>query len=276
MKKMIFTLVALACVTSSYARIITLNKSARVYRQDSRGDLMEVVTFKSGTSLEISDRAMQLRGLGLAHKVREVLNYDSFRSNHRYNTAIDIKRSRGYVDYFIGASSVGRVRNEVPTRPRVTRTYDYGYEYEVCYKRPSTYVREVVDKEKDKKGRRNRIIGGGLAIGGQIFGELTGNRRAGDAISAAGAGILIVGMFQVASASDVFIYDNGVDCRSYYTVDSYEHEFYRVERGRQVRCVTNRYYTTRWNGTSEYFETTCYGSRRSSYVSFDRSSRYWR
>jgi hypothetical protein len=279
MKKLIIAAVALVSVTSAFARIVTLERSAPVFRKDGRNLHQEVATFLGGTRIDISNRVFKQVGLGPVYKVREVRGYRNFSSNHRYNTAIDINRSRGYVDYFIKASDVDGRRFVEPARPsrrdvivdRRTPTIERGYEYEVCYERPKTRVTEVMNEKQDRDGRRNRWVGGGLAIGGQILGEITGNRDAGNLISGVGAGILIVGMVQVASANEVFYVDNGVDCRSYYQPDSRRYTFY--ERG--TRCETTRYYTNRWGNVSEYYETTCFGRRQSSYVSFERNRRYW-
>jgi len=278
MKTLIVTALALLSVSSAFARLVTLESSAPVFRKDGQRYHQEVVTFQRGTRLDISDRIYKEAGLGSVYKVREVLDYRNFASNHRYNTAIDINSSRGYVEYFVKSNDVDSRRYVEPRRdvrrPVVTErrveTYDYGYEYEVCYERPKTRIVQRNSAQRER-GKRN-AIGGGIAIlGGQIFGQITGNEDLGNIISAVGVGFAAVGMVQVASSKEVFYVDNGVDCRSYYQPDQRVYTFY--ERG--TRCQTTRYYTNRWGNVSEYYETTCYGRQQTQYVSFERNRRYW-
>lgn len=217
------------------------------------------------------------RGLNL-YRLKRIKRANSFRSNHRRNTAIEVNNTSDYVDYFISGSDLSRatklrgnnrpirierpIHNDRPIirdRPRGDR-----YGHDVCYENPRSRVVSI-NRAQQERGS-NRVAGG---IFGAIAGQIIGGDL-GDAISLVGAGFAVAGAIDLNQSREV-IFEDSYNCRQYYQVDNYRHNF-RNRNGRN--CTTTRFYTSRWGSTTEYFETTCRGGSR--YMTFQRHRSVWR
>lgn len=276
MRPLLIGLLALVASAQISARTFTarLDNSTPIFEENFRGGAVESVTLKRGTVLTLDDDSFHHPDLGRVFLVLSIHDVRSIRSDYRYNKAREINRSSDYNNYMILARDIGggvhRPRREDVIRRRDTvrtEVVDYGREYEVCYERPKSRIVQINESQRNR-GNRN-VVGGILgAIGGQVLGGVTGNENLGNVVSAIGLGFAAVGAVQIADSKDVFYVDNGVDCRKYYQPDTRVYTFRRQGRS----CRTTRYYSTRWNGTHEYFETNCSGSN---YISFKRSHEIW-
>lgn len=285
LKAIVFILAGLMTLTSVFARQVVLNRDTPVFAEDRYGNVQEKVTFLAGTRVVLYNEYAKVAGLGSAVLVKKIKDVDSIRSDYRYGIAIDINRTSHFDNFYIREADLqGRpVRVERPRRDRpvrvnprrdviVTRpTFDYSREYEVCYETPRRRV-VTMNEEQNRRGNRNVVRGILTGIGGQVFGHVTGNERAGDIISAFGLGFAVFGAAQVASSQEVFHTDYDIDCRSYYRPASYVHNFRRNGQS----CSTTRYYTNRWGQESEYFETVCTGRQTSRFVTFEYSHEIYR
>ncbi len=271
---------------SAMARTMILTNTTPVYEEDRRGDLNEVVTFYEGTQIEVFDEVDYIRGFGDMTLVKRINGVRDMSSRYRRDMAREINRNSDRDYFWINANDIAPLRSR-PVRvnpgPRHDRSrrevildrrngrYDSGTIREVCYETPRQRVVTMNEERRDRGGRN--IVGGIIGtIGGQILGEVTGNDRLGDVVSAIGLGFAAVGAVQVASSQEVFYTDYEIDCRQYYTPDR---RVYTFERNRQT-CSTTRYYSTSWGGTHEYFETVCHGRQTSRFVTFERSREIYR
>jgi len=283
MKPLLIGLLALVASAQISARTFTarLDNSTPVFEENFRGGAVESVTLKRGTVLTLDDDSFHHPDLGRVFLVLSIHDVRSIRSDYRFNKAREINRNSDRNNYMVSARDIdyrrgdggGGVhrprRDQVVTRRDTVRTevIDYGREYEVCYERPKSRIVQINESQR-KRGNRNVVGGVAGAIFGQVLGGVTGNEDLGNVVSAIGLGFAAVGAVQIADSKDVFYVDNGVDCRKYYQPDTRVYTFRRQGRS----CRTTRYYSTRWNGTHEYFETNCSGSN---YISFQRSRDIW-
>ncbi len=195
----------------------------------------------------------------------------SFRECVKYMTSPDAVRycdrqtsswnSRALRECFRDIGKAERRSEVVPTH-HAHVNYDHN-EYMACYEKARRRV-ITIDQKKERRGA-GKVLGGFI---GALVGEIIGGKE-GKIITAVSTGVAIYGAVEVSSARDIVYETDGYDCYSYYTVDTRYHS-YRNRDGR--RCTTRRYYTNRWNGTHEYFETTCSGH---TYVTFERSEEIW-
>lgn len=278
LKKISIITLGLLLSFSAMARNVILNTTAPVYFDNGR-HMIEEGTFFSGTLMKIDDHLIRERGIGHVYRIKRVHNVRDISSKYRRDLAKDI--NQGYGDFYINADDVDFVanrRNPIRVNPidhgRSRRDvildrragYDMGTIREVCYETPRRRV-VTMNEERRERGSRN-VVGGIIAtIGGQVLGNVTGNDRLGDVVSAIGLGFATVGAVQVASSQEVFYTDYEIDCRQYYTPDTRVYSFRRQGQ----RCSTTRYYSSSWGGTHEYFETVCHGRQTSRFVTFERS-----
>jgi hypothetical protein len=194
----------------------------------------------------VSDRALR--------KMRKL-------NRHSYDREYYVSQSIERFSRPIGGGDVYVPPTDVVVRP----TFD---SYNVCYVKAYDRYTALEKKQKIEQGTGQTIIGIGAIVGGLILGQSSdqGAQVVGDILTVGGAFLTAVGMVNIASADDVFIDSR---CRNYYTLDTR-----RVRRftSRGQSCVTRRYYSTSWNRTVEYFETTC-GSYN--YFSFEARREFW-
>jgi uncharacterized protein YcfJ len=294
MKKLFIAVIAIVASMQAFGAMkVRLNSDARVYRDYDR---REFVTLLRNTIVVVDNRSFD----GF-YRLRKVKNIGNIRSDYRYNAALTINRDnrdrRGIVykipSYIINNSLDNRRQDRRNDRRVVTttttrrnggttvtttrRNYDTNVvtttrtrEYEVCYEQPR---KKVVTINESQRQRGNNRVGWGLvgALGGQVLGEITGERDLGNIVSAIGAGFVVAGAIDLSQSKET-IFETQYNCRQYYEVDEYLHEFYRNSQ----RCTTTRYYTYKWGEEREYFETSCIGNGRSnSYMSFQRSQDIW-
>ena len=283
MKSALITLIALVSSVTVMAGTIELTTYAKVY-EDQSGYLEELVTFLPGTRLIVEDRSYrESRGERL-HRVVKVKRPNSFPNSYRVEKAYDINNNSDYVNFFISESNYRRgidLRNDrpvvQPVRPirevrrpapiRETRQTRYDRDsYVRCYERPSRMV-TVVNERKRERG--NNRVGGGLFVGvlGQVIGAATDDRRLGNAISGVGAVVAIAGVIDLSTAKQEVFEGGYNECRRYYTQGRTVND--RRNRG----CTVTRYYSSSWEGTTEYFERKC-GRNQGSYH-FNRREVSW-
>lgn len=268
---------------SAMARTAILNRTATVF-YDNGGHVVEEGTFFAGTTLDLEERTIRIPGVGRVHRINRVHNVRDIKSSYRRDLALDINDNSSFDDFYIKARTVDfvatRDRRERPVRINPPGhnggrrdviiehrdRYDSGTIREVCYETPRRRV-VTMNEERHDRGSRNLVGGILTTIGGQVLGNITGNDRLGDVVSAVGLGFAAVGAVQVASSQEVFYSDYEINCREYYTPDTRVYTFRRQGQ----RCSTTRYYSTSWGGTHEYFETTCHGRQTSRFVTFERS-----
>lgn len=284
MKSTLISLIALVSSVSALAGTIELTTYAKVYEAQS-GRLQELVTYLPGTRLIVEDySSSRSRGQNL-HRVLKVNRPNSFANSYRVNTAYDINNKSDYINFYMSERDVNQAidlsnnRRPVvqPTRPvrpvrpvqpaRPTRPSYDRESYVRCYQRPSQMVTRVNEQRRQRGENR---VGGGLFVGvlGQVVGAATDNRDLGNVISGVGAAVAIAGVIDLSTAKEQVFEGGYYDCQRYYT------------RGRTVNdrrnrgCTVTRYYSSSWEGTTEYFERTC-GRNQGSYH-FNRNEVNWR
>lgn len=267
---------------SAMARMAVLNRTATVF-YDARGHVVEEGTFFSGTRMDVEEHTIRIPGVGRVHRINQIHDVRSIKSSYRRDLALDINDNSYRDDFYIKARTIDFIsRRDRPVRvnPRHDNRggsrrdvildrrerYDSGTIREVCYETPRRRVVTMNEERRDRGGRN--LVGGIITtIGGQVLGNITGNDRLGDVVSAVGLGFAAVGAAQVASSQEVFYSDYEINCREYYTPDTRVYTFRRQGQ----RCSTTRYYSNSWGGTHEYFETVCHGRQTSRFVTFERS-----
>ncbi len=277
------TLLFLLFGLNAFADRIELSDKTRIYERDSDYysiALDKYVRLDAGTYLEvdIEDQIFNLEhgDLVLVKEVYDVDRLDSKKQrkrSRRLNNLSQNKERRFYISQdAVSRSRILTQRSYYESRRVDTSSYGYDRdEYTSCYANPVARI-EYLDTKKAKRATNKKLIGLGVLLAGEITSALS-DSDAGDIVGAslqvAGAGLYIYGAFELADTRQVIYTENGYDCRSYYQQDGRTYEFYN--EGRQ--CQTKRYYSSRWDGTHEYFRTTCHGGGR--YMSFNRRYETW-
>lgn len=270
MKSTLISLIALVSSVSALAGTIELTTYAKVY-EDQGGRLQELVTYLPGTRLVVEDySSSRSRGQNL-HKVLKVRRPNSFTNPYRVDKSYDINNNSGYVNFYMSERDYNRSidlsnnRRPViePTRPvRPTRPAYDRESYVRCFERPSQMVTRVNQSKRDRGN--GRLVGGGAIA---LIGQLAGG-DVGDVLTVVGAGVAIAGVIDLSTAKEQVFQGSYYDCQRYYT------------RGRTINdrrnrgCTVTRYYSSSWEGTTEYFERTC-GRNQGSYH-FNRAEVDWR